>query len=183
MLLAVALSFSATSLTAQSDKREEKRLERAEKKKIREQQYATNKEGFLSLVNERSFVIEANALYGRYMNRYEVIPSTNFVKVEGDIVTLQTAHGFSQGYNGLGGVTINGKITRYEIKESEKNHSLQIAMAFTSPALGHCTLNMNIAADGTASARIRDNWGGRAVFSGEIISLDTSSVFEGMSIM
>lgn len=182
-LVAFSLALAVNTANAQTDKQEQKKIEKLNRKEAREQQYEKNKEHFLSLVNDKTFVIEANTLHGKYMNRYEVTPSTNFVKIEGKSVTVQTAGGFNPGYNGLGGVTIDGTITSYEVREREKDQSINLFIHFSSTAIGHASLSIDIAPDGNASARISDNWGRRVLFRGDFVGLDRSRVFEGMSYM
>lgn len=178
LLLATFFTLPAASVTAQQ---EQKRQEKIEKREQRKEERKKNKEKLLSLVEEKSFVIEANTIYGRYMNRHEVLPSTNFVKIEGDQVTIQSASDSGPGYNGLGGLTVNGTITRYEIKENKG--SLYLQVHFTNVVPGHSMLNINISPNGFATARINDNRGGRATFQGNVVHPDNSRTFEGMSVM
>lgn len=183
LFLAASLTFAAGSTIAQTDKKDNKKLERAERKKQKEEQFKANQERFLSAVKDRSFVIEADAISGKYNFRHQVTSSTNFVKIDGEEVTIQSAGGTNPGYNGLGGLTVNGRITDYDVTTSDKSHSINIAVMFTSPVIGHSSLILSIRADGYASATVSDNWGGRATFNGEFVELENSRTFEGMSII
>ena len=185
ILLAFFL-FSVDASMAQSDilsKKEQRKLERAEKKRLKKEERKRNHEEVVSLVKDQTFVLEANTLYSRYMTPFFVTPTTNFVKIEGGQITLQTANDFSFGYNGLGGVTINGTILDYQVKVSEKNGGTSVLIQFSSPVIGHSTLNLNVQADGNARAMLVDNWGRRVTFQGQFVALEDSRVFKGRPLI
>lgn len=52
-----------------------------------------------------------------FKNSYPVSPTTNFVMVEGDKLTLQLGFTGRIGANGLGGITIEGNISSYDIPD------------------------------------------------------------------
>ena len=186
ILLAVFFLFSVDASVAQterSDRKEQRKLERAEKKRLKEEERQRNKEKVAALVQDQSFVLEANTIYGRYMTPYHVVPTTNFVKIEGNQVVIQTANNFGLGYNGLGGITINGTILDYQVKTSEKRGGASVFIKFTSPVLGHSVLNLNVQKDGSARAMVVDNWGGRFSFQGQFLSPEESTIFKGRSII
>lgn len=183
VLLAVALMCTASITMAQTSEKELKKIERAKKKKAREQQYSQNKEEFLELLNNKNFTIKATTLQSRNSFTYNVTPITNFIKVEGDEVTVQTAGGMHPGYNGLGGLTINGRITKYEVAEESDSHSINATIMFNSAVLGHSTMYLSIQPTGNTTARISDNWGGRITYRGTFEDLNESRVYEGMTII
>lgn len=183
LLLAFVLLFSVDAAVAQTSGKEQRKIERAEKKRLKEEARKKEHESLMSMVQDQAFVLEAYTLTGRNMNRYQVAPNTNFVSVEGDRLTVQTANGFNFGYNGLGGITINGTITDYKVLPSKNNKSISVLIQFTSPLVGQSVLNLNINSGGNSSAFVRDNWGGRVTFQGQIVELEESGVFEGQSII
>lgn len=182
LLLGVFL-FTVETGMAQSDKKEQRKIERAEKKRLKKEERARKQEKLVSMVQDQTLVLEATTIFGRYMDRYEVMPNTNFVKIEGDRVTIQTANNFHVGYNGLGGITINGTIRDYLVKTSKDNSSVSVVIQFTSPVMGHSTLNLNLQPGGLSTAMVVDSRGGRATFQGQVFDLEDSRVYEGMSIM
>lgn len=183
LLLLGVFFFSVEAGMAQTDKKEQRKIEKAEKKRLKEEERAREQELLRSLVEEQTFVIEATTIFGRYHNRYEVMPNTNFVKVEGNRVTVQTANSFLIGYNGLGGITINGTIRDYQVRPSKGNNSLSVIIHFSSPVTGHTTLTLNLQAGGLSTAMIVDNWGGRATFQGQLVDLENSRIFEGRPVI
>jgi hypothetical protein len=182
LVVFISLFYTGTAM-AQSDKKEQRKIERAEKKRLKEEVRKKNLEQLQALVEDQTYVLESTSIFGRNMNRYEVSPNTNFVKIEGDQLTVQTASIFHFGYNGLGGITINGNIQEYKIYRAKKNNSISVLIQFTSPVLGHSSLSFDIQPNGTARAMLRDNWGGRVTFQGQMVDLESSRVFKGMSII
>ncbi|CAN5553068.1 DUF4251 domain-containing protein [soil metagenome] len=181
-ILVLIFIFSAGIGMAQAGEKEDRKVKRAEKMRLKEEEANLNQEKFLSLVNDQDFVLETYALFGRYNSRIGVSPNTNFISIHGDQLTLQTGNGITHGYNGVGGITINGRITNYKVKTSKNNKNLSVMVQYTSPALGHSTLNLNIQSNGSARAFVTDNWGGRATFQGEIVSPENARIYKGLAL-
>lgn len=167
---------------AQSDKKEQRKVEKAEKKRLKKEARQKQQDLVMALVNEQAFVLEAHTIRGRYMNSFPVSPGTNFVMIEGDQITIQTANNFGFGYNGLGGVTINGTISEYKVISKDKNGST-VLIQFSSPVLGHSTLNLHVQGSGQAQALVTNNWGRRITFQGQMVAPEDSRVFEGNSLI
>lgn len=180
LFLVLVLILSAQTTWAQSDLQDQRKIEKAEKKRLKEEERQKSQELAMALAKEKAYVLEATTLTGRY-RQYQVSPSTNFVKIEGDQIVVQTADNFRIGYNGLGGVTINGTIHDYEVTESK--NGVMVNIRFSDPVLGHSTLNMSIYGNGQARATVLGNWGGRATFHGQLISLEEARVYKGQSII
>lgn len=180
-MTAVLMAVTLNIAIAQSDEdsrtpMKQDRLERKQQKALEQQEM---KEVLLDLVHNQSFVLEADALYDRYRNRYNAT-ANNFIMFDGERMVLQTAFPTRIGYNGLGGITVDGKITDYKITESK--NAISITAQVISSMLGHGTLIMNIGNSGYADATFSDTWGNRISFSGHLESLEDSKLFEGMSI-
>lgn len=182
LLIVLAFLFSVDAGMAQSGSREQRKTEKAEKKRLKEEERKENLERVLNLVEDQSFVVEAHSISGRSMNTFQVSPATNFVMVEGGQIIVQTANNFSFGYNGLGGITIKGNIRNYEILSVKKNH-VRVQINFSDPVLGFSSVNLDIQENGFARAMLRDNWGRRVNFQGQFVSLENSRVFEGRPII
>ncbi|WPP52764.1 DUF4251 domain-containing protein [Catalinimonas niigatensis] len=183
IITTVLLFFFVGTVSAQTreDRREARKQERLEKKRLQAEAIEQGKTMALNLAQNRTLVLEADALYDRYMNRYNMV-SNSFIMFDGDRVVIQTAAPGYIGYNGLGGITLNGRLTDYEVSEGKEDKPVRISAQVSTTALGHGTLNMTISGDGSARATFRDNWGNRVTFSGQVNSLDDSVIYEGMSI-
>ncbi|WP_224997187.1 DUF4251 domain-containing protein [Cesiribacter sp. SM1] len=181
VLLGLALVFAAQAGWAQTSSREQKKIEKAERKRLKEEEERKNHELLVSLVKDQTYVLEATTLAGRYGYQYQVSPNTNFIMVEGDQVIVQTANNHGVGYNGLGGITINGTIRDYEV-HNEKN-GVSVMIRFQDPVLGLSTLNLSVQANGYARATVLGNWGARATFQGQFSDLEESRIFKGRPII
>ncbi|MDF9798591.1 hypothetical protein OKW21_003854 [Catalinimonas alkaloidigena] len=183
-ITAILLFFMAGTVSAQSkeDRREARKQERMEKKRMKALAMERSKEQAYNLAQNKTFVLEADALYDRYMNRYNMV-ANSFIMIDGDRMVLQTAAPNGHfGYNGLGGITLNGKILDYEILEGSEKKPVRISAQVSTTALGHGTLNMSFSGKNNARATFRDNWGNRVTFSGQLNSLDDSVIYEGQTI-
>lgn len=182
LLLAMVFFFSVDVSMAQTDRKEQRKMERAEKKRLKQEEKQRIKELIFESVEEQAFVLEANTLSGRYVTLPAVSPLTNFVKINGNRVVVQTANNWGFGYNGLGGITINGIIREYEVIANNEK-SVTVLIRFADPVLGSSTLNLNVQANGMARAMVVDNWGRRATFQGQLVPLENARIFQGRSII
>ena len=180
-LLITALILMVGVSLAQDKTKKELRIEARElKKKENRQALAQNLDSIKEMVEEQEFALEANLLRGRY-NTINLIANNNFIKVDGDEVVIQTSNPSRIGYNGLGGVTIVGRIMSYDVFENENSVSLN--MQVSSAVLGITTVNFNVSANGFATANIIGNFGGRATFIGDFRPLDAIHQFEGTRLL
>lgn len=178
-LLVFVTGVSAQSREDRKTARKQERLERKQQKAMAAQE---DKAKVYQLATNRTFVLEADALYDRYMNRYNMV-SNSFIMIDGNRMVLQTAAPNGHiGYNGLGGITLNGKILDYEILEGSEKKPVKINAQVSTTALGHGTLSMNLTDSGNARATFRDSWGNRVTFSGRLNSLEDAVNYEGMKI-
>ena len=106
----------------------------------------------------------------------------NFVGIKGDEGALQLGFDGLIGWNGVGGVTIDGKVTKYEVKEGKNNSSPTVSLRFQGRGVGSASINVTLNSSGQASARISGDFGDRITFSGIIKSLDESTVYKGQSL-
>ena len=183
LLLGLAILFSVQTGWAQSDKpskKEQRKIERAERKRLKEEARLRQQEMLIDLVEDKTYVLEANTLSNTY-RQFQVSPTTNFVKVQGNRVVIQTGNSFSMGYNGLGGITLNGTINNY--KYIEEKNGATVFIQFYDPVLGHSTLNLNVQSNGQARAMVIGNWGRRAIFQGQFVALEDARIFKGRSII
>lgn len=178
ILLLLGLSFTTTTVDAQS-KREQRKAERAERKQQEEHQLKENREAIIALAEERQLILEAHTVYDRWQNSYPVSPNTNFVAMQGKNATIQIAFPGAVGRNGLGGVTIDGTISAYEVSHKKDKGPITIFAQVSSITLGNATLTMRIYDNGTARANIRGTFGAEVAFAGNIINPANTTVFKG----
>jgi len=129
---------------------------------------------------DSTFVLEANSIRGRYSYNNFVSPTTNFVKVNGENIVIQTASDFGIGYNGLGGITIEGNIRSYELKE--RNGGYTLVMQINSSIIGFSNVTVRSNASGNASAELRTGYGEYINFSGTLYPTAYSRNYQGNTI-
>lgn len=161
---------------------ENKKLSKKEKKELKKQNQIEQKKAILELLHSETWVIEAHTVYDRYNQSYQLNPTINFVGVKGEEGALQLGFDGLIGWNGVGGVTIDGKITKYEIKEGKENSSSTVELRFQGRGAGSAMLNITVNSSGQASARVNGDFGERITFSGMIKSIEESSVYKGQSL-
>jgi len=167
--LSIAVLLFAIAASAQ-DKvpltKQEKKALRQEQKRQSEIILARNTSEALK---SGCFVLKADQLRGRGGYLMSVNPTTNFVAVEGEEAYVQIASATGIGYNGLGGVTLRGKITSFEIEQGNKHGSYTIMMNTVGTG-GMLTIVMNINKTGEmASASVHTNWGSRLEMNGALV--------------
>jgi hypothetical protein len=158
----------------------QEKLTRQEKKAIEKAQMAYNFRIIDSLLMKRRFVLEADFLRDQYGNQAYVENGLNFVKVDGDKGILQTGTTSGFGYNGVGGVTAEGKVEYIKIDRNLKNLTFTVTFHIVSN-LGNYDILMNVNSVNNASATISANVPGRLTWQGRLSALDHSRVFKGQT--
>lgn len=185
LILMAVFTVQINTAVAQDklSKKELRKIEKAEKKQQKKEQQKKNKAANLQVIKDQSFAIEANTIQGRSLYTYQVNPNINFIKVEGENFVLQTANNFAVGYNGLGGITIVGKIADFKVIEGKEGKAIHISAQVNSAVLGNSTVFMTISGNGNSTARLTDNWGNRIVFNGDMYPLENSNIYQGQSLL
>ena len=93
-------------------------------------------------LKENKFVLEADRLMFKRGDVAYVNSNTNFVLVDGEKGTVQVAFNNTPfaGPNGIGGVTVDGKVSGVRVKESKKGsvtYSFSVQGAGISAQVGH----------------------------------------------
>jgi hypothetical protein len=154
------------------------RLSRQERKEVRKAQMAANFYLIDSLLNARSFVLEADYLANKYGYMIPVVSNLNFIKVDGSNGILQTGSNTGFGYNNVGGVTTQGNISDWKITKNLKSMSFILHFNMLTN-LGAFDILMTVSSDNHASATITANNPGRLTWDGHLKTIDNSRVFKG----
>ena len=174
-LLAFAILLIADISIAQGKLTKEER--RALKKEAIEEKY----DSVFSTLNSRSFVLESNTIADRYGRQIFVNPSTNFFLVEDSIAVIQLAVNNGFGYNGLGGITLEGRLTNFEIQRDQSSSKpLYIQARVFGTALGTIDLFTTINSAGRATTRFSSQYGHRLSLNGDLVKLEETLPFVGM---
>lgn len=156
------------------------KLSRQERKELRKAQMAENYRILDTLLNSKSFVLEADFLRNRYGQRVPVPSSINFIRVNESTGVLQTGANLGPGYNGVGGVTAEGRIGKWEIRKNPKSLSYTLSFSIHSQ-IGHYDVIMVVNSDNHASATIRGLWPGDLTWDGHLETIYNSRVYKGQN--
>jgi hypothetical protein len=158
------------------------KLTKKEKKEVREAQMVANFNILDSLLSVKNFVLEADYLIDQRGSRIPVVSTLNFVKVEVEKGVLQTGNNFNRGTNGVGGITAEGSIGKYEISKDFKNMSYNIRFTLMTN-IGIYNVFMTVNAGNHAVATITGLGRGRLSWEGHLATVGNSRVFKGMNTM
>lgn len=173
VLLAVASSF----IFGQSTDNSSIQSKKEERKAKLEQNYNQTKQ----LLNDRYFVLESDYLKSRHSFTYVVNSNLNFVKVDSTNAVVQIGSNYGVGANGVGGVTVEGKITKWKLTENPQNKSFYLEMSLMTK-VGFYDVNISVGASGYATARLTGIGPGELTFNGYLVNLDNSRVYQGISL-
>lgn len=130
-------------------------------------------------VDDKTYVLEAMQVFNKEGMSFQMNSSTNFVYVNGDKAVIQLAFDGIVGWNGVGGITIKGRITKYEVDKENPNKPIYIKMSIQG-STGFQDIALWVSSNGQGEAQVTDNKGNRIRFTGNIVSLEESSVYVGM---
>ena len=169
---------------AQTENPDTKNLTKEEKKAMRKAKKEEDKrkreealKNFEEYAENREWVVEAYMVFDKQGQSYQMDPSINFVSVAGEETIIQLSFNGLMGWNGVGGITLEGKIGKYE--HSGDGKSVNITMTAMGSALGIVDIFLSVTGDGNGRVTVSGNWGDRITFQGKFVSLEESSVFKG----
>jgi hypothetical protein len=185
-LIAVTLIFGNISFisgqdgsASRADIKEQKAYEKQKQREARDKEREKNIEMTSQMVKLHRFVLEADYLSNKYGVRIPVSRDINFIMVDSTDAVLQTGSAFTLGYNGVGGETVSGRITKFDYGMTGRNKdSYSIRMVVLSP-VGVYDITLLINPEGYADASIRGNWSGQLNYHGRLVPLGLSRVYEG----
>lgn len=167
LVVIMCLCLPFISSAQSNDRKEKKKTEKKEQhEKIR------------VLLGDSTWVLTAHTLRDRRENSAFVNPSTNFVAIAGKEAVIQIAtNNFEPGLNGLGGQTLEGRLTNYKIKDRGPGKGFDIRMDFT----GLLTFNIWISVTGSGNATLQLSGlrGQRITYLGSLEILEGSGIFVG----
>jgi len=185
LLLAFVFVLGAFSQeeTQQLSKQEIKKLQKEQKKAEKAAEEERMAEVTSFMVHQQQFVLEADYLSDKYGQRVPVTPTINFVMVGSVDGTVQFGSAQDIGYNGVGGVTVDGRITKYEysvIGKKEDSYSIRLILM---SSIGTYDITLMVNSQGYADASIRGNWSGQLNYHGKLVPLTLSRVYKGTPIL
>ena len=135
------------------------------------------------MVEQQQFVLEADYLSDKYGQRVTVTPTINFVLIDSLVGTVQFGDAMAIGYNGVGGVTVDGRLTKYEYSVIGKKQDAYSIRLILMSSIGTYDITLMVSSQGTADAQIRGNWSGQLNYHGKLVPLTLSRVYKGTPIL
>ena len=120
-------------------------------------------------------------LFDRYGQNYSVSSNINFLAIDSLMAVIQIGNSMYIGSNGLGGVTIDGRVTDYEWEKNEKRGTYLVSYSIRS-SIGTYDVDVNIHSSGSADATVRGTFGGSIRYSGDLVYPSQSRIFKGSTM-
>jgi hypothetical protein len=155
-------------------------LDKKEKKEARKAEALANFEFLNTLIMNRNFVIKADVLENKYGDRINVLPGLNFIKVDSTNAVLQTGSSTGTGYNGVGGVTAEGRINHWDVVRNYKSLSYYLHFNVET-SIGVYDVSMMLGSGDNVRATITGLTPGELVYDGHIETLYRSGIYKGQN--
>jgi hypothetical protein len=173
--------LSQVSIAVSQDVKTKKELRKEASLKKKEAKEAKLQQQFKAtetLLNSRNFVLNANTKTTHSGLQRDADGGLNFISVNSDNIVTQTGSNSGKGYNDIGGVTLKGKITKWDLLKNDKNKSFNLHLEITSDLGGWpYDINIDVSADGRSSVTI----GGSKLFDGNLVERDYAHIYTGDS--
>lgn len=163
--------------------KEIRKIERRKRKVARLKASLRSRAYYANLLKHHYFVFQADRLYGPGGVSYSVSPDVNFFAVVKNKVILQFGFQGLVGWNGVGGLTAEGFLSKYSFRQGK---SLKRALSVSGnirPRGGggqpyfYLTVNNN----GNAYLEVLMIGGGRIRMSGHLVAPSRAAVYKGHS--
>lgn len=171
MLLSVNSSFSQDNKSAKQ-----------EKKALKNQENQEKLEALYKIVESRKFIVEANSVSNNEGETFTVSPSINYFYVDSLNSTIQLSFEGLIGWNGIGGITADGSIDKYDLSPLKQGKPITLTGMIIGRAGGNTQFVMYVNSEGMATVSITGNWGNTINFQGRLLTLAESKVFKGIPL-
>jgi hypothetical protein len=133
-----------------------------------------------TLLTGRRFVLEAQFLRNNVGARVNVISTLNFISIDSLSAVIQVGSTQRFGYNGVGGVTVQGRVINWKLEKDDKKNDFFLTMTIQGN-VDIYDINMTIDYEGYTTATLNGVNTGKLIYEGNIVSLEKTSVFKGQA--
>lgn len=137
----------------------------------------------IAAIRNKDFVLQIDNVTFRSGNTVFVNSSTNFISVKGNRAVVQISpSNFASGPNGLGGVTVDGGISGYQITTDKKG---RVNLTYNVSGIGiSAQIEVYIVPSSTyAQATIYPNFNSNTLWiSGNVVPYENANIMEGSSL-
>ena len=183
MRIIISLFMLLTLMAGNVHAQEFEKLTGAERKAIQEKLDSLMYVEAEKAISDKDFTLEADKVEFKYGKTAFVNSNTNFVSVTGDKSVVQVAFNVPvSGPNGIGGITLDGNISNYEVKKDKKGN-INVSMNVMGTGIS-ALVNISLySGSNKASVTITPNFNSnRLTLTGVIVPSSSSRVFKGRSI-
>lgn len=172
LLLMSMLILSSLDAQTRKEKKEQRRAVRDSLENVAYMQA-------VAAIQDTLLVLEADQAFDSKGAMVNVESTLNFVKIEKDRCVFQLAFPFLIGPNGVGGITLDGSLTNYEVKVDKKGRTHLSASSFGNSL--NADIRMTLV---EGSSRVEATVSAATLsynlrFSGELKHIYESNSFEG----
>ncbi len=169
------LIASATTYGQENDKKAKKQAKKEAKAQLEQQRTAL----LAQAIDSSTFVLEADRLQSRKGSTVNVSSTLNFIAVDGKEAFIQIGSNYVAGYNGVGGISVDAKITKLDVNKNEKKGSYLIRLMCMS-SVGTFDISISSNPDGQiTSATVSSMGRGKLTYQGQLVPLWQSTVYKG----
>jgi hypothetical protein len=178
----LGLVIQASAQDNNLTKKEVRQMERIKKKEAAEKQALVDKQITSEIIKNQRYLLLVDQISNQYGDRLNVNSTINFILVDSSRAVLQTGNDWNMyGANGVGGVTVEGRVSSYELKKSDKKENYTITFNISS-AIGSYSVNLRVGSSGYSTARVSSiTRGGYINFHGRLLPPSNKKIFKGSS--
>jgi hypothetical protein len=164
-------------------KKELRQIAKEEKKAQRQAEEEQMRMITKIMLDKHKFVLEADYVGDGRGSRIPVSSTINFIAIDSSSATIQLGTTYGVGYNGVGGITVDGRITKYELTVIEGKRGTSYSLIFmVMTAIGGYDITLHISDIGYTDATIRGNTMGKLSYTGNLVPIGVSRVYKGTPI-
>ncbi|MDP4282232.1 MAG: DUF4251 domain-containing protein [Bacteroidota bacterium] len=182
ILLIIIALFLSTGINAQHTKltKEQKQEVALKKKAERNAKIDSTYKETAKLLEGRRFILQADYLRNRSGYQRPSSQTLNFISIDSLAAVIQIGSNQAAGYNGVGGITNEGKVTNWKLDKNDKKKTF--TLNFTVPTnFDVYDIVIYIDYEKRASATITGMRAGRITYEGYLRALEDATIFKGMS--
>jgi hypothetical protein len=181
IILAMTLLIITGVVAQQAGNSKELKKEASQKKKDEKNAKIDSAYRMMDMIlSSKRFVLEAHRLSNNRGAQVFVTPNLNFISLDSLHAIIQVGSNAGVGGNGVGGITVDGKLTNWRYSKNDKKKNFDVFMTVQSN-IGVYDVTMAIDYSGIADASITGIRSGDITFTGNILPRGNSSIFKGMS--
>lgn len=161
----------------------ERDLKRAQEKAAGDAWDARSYQKALQAIEEQQFVLEAEQVVFKRGESVYVTSTTNFILLDQKDATVQTSFStVNPGPNGLGGITLDGRISNLK-KETDKKGNTTLSFNIQGVGISAAVRIKLSQGNPRATAYIEPNFNSNTLtLYGRIVPLDQSEVYKGRAL-